>query len=196
MNAWFRVFIVSLALLSVSLGEPVLIYSGTGKQVGDSVTVLAGPVKRFILIDPTTKQVASITYFQRQKQNKMALTDPLTFHRASVELPSGKTSVVYSRVTATENEPDFVDVLRALRGTQVGLKVESDSAVSFLHPRLFNGSEFSSVASGINVKAAELRYSVTYNQKRSIQANDADQTIDQAFSAIVAELVAKGFTLL
>lgn len=178
------------------MGAPVLVYSGTGKQVGDSASILAGPVKRFVIIDPSTNSVAFITYFERQKQKIMAQTGPLSMHRVAIPLSSGKTSFVYSRITVSENGADFLDLLRAIRGTQSGLKVESDSLTPFSHPRVLTGVDFFSGVSGINIKSAELRSTLTFNQKRTIQANDADQTIDQVFDAIVSELVAKGFTSL
>jgi len=196
MNAWLCSLVVSLALLPASIGAPVLVYSGTGKQVGDSASILAGPVKRFVLIDPATNSVAFITFFERQKQKIMALSGPLSYRRVSLTLPSGKTSFVYSRATVTENDADFTHFLRTIRGTQTGLKVESDALVPFLHPRVLSGIDFFSGVSGSDVKSAELRSTVTFNQKRTIQANDADQIIDQVFEAIVADLQAKGFTLL
>ena len=193
MKSWCAIFVLLLVLAVPASAGPVLIYRGTGKQVGKSQGIISGPINQFILIDPASRQVATIAYYARNKQKFIFELGPAVYRRVMFTLDTGKTSAVYHQSIVLEANADFANATRALRGTVAPLKVSSQSGVPFLHPATLSGLELFFSDTEDSKVSSEIRYNVTFQQKRSVEANDANQTIQQVFNSLIDELGEKGF---
>lgn len=193
MKSWCAIFVLLLVLAIPASSGSVLIYKGTGKQVGKSQGIISGPVNQFILIDPATRQVATIAYYSRNKQKFIFELGPAVYRRVMFTLDTGKSSTVYHQSILLEANTNFANSTRVLRGTVTGLKVSSQSGVLLLHPATLSGVEIFFSDTEDSKVSSELRYNVTFQQKRTIEANDANQTIQQVFNSLIDELAEKGF---
>ena len=194
MNSWRALFLLIFAgLASTSLGAPVLIYKGTGKQVGKNDAVVAGPLNVYVLIDVATRQVSTIYFYERDNQKLKFSLSPAVYRRVTFPLDSGKTSGVYNQTIVLEVNEQYLLATRTLRGTYAGLKVNSLSVTPFLHPKSISGIEIIFADTDDSPKSSDVRYNVSFQQKRTIEANDGNQTILQVYNALLAELEDKGF---
>jgi len=193
MKSWCAFLLLFLTLASEAWSAPILIYKGTGKQIGKNDGIISGPVSVFIVVDAATRQVGSIFYYQRSQQKfKFALT-PSVYRRVAFTLDSGKTSGVYNRTEVLEINDLYLLATRTLRGTYAGLKVSSQAVVPFLHPKTLSGIEIIFASTEDSQVSSDLRFTVALQQKRTIEANDANQSMAQVFDALVDELESKGF---
>jgi hypothetical protein len=194
MKRW-RAFLVLLLVIvaSTSWAGPILIYKGTGKQFGKAQAIFAGPVNQYILIDPATQQVATITYYVRNGQKFNFRIGPSNYRRAIFALDSGKSSAVYNLTITFDISGQYATATKSLRGTYTSLKVSSQQVIPFLHPRTLFGFDYDFADTDEATLSSELRFTVTFQQKRTVAANDANQTLQQAYDALVNELIAKGF---
>jgi hypothetical protein len=193
MKSWCAFLLLFLTLASEAWSAPILIYKGTGKQVGKNDAVVSGPVGVFTVVDTATRQVGSIFFYQRSQQKLKFALSPAVYRRVAFALDSGKTSGVYSRTETIEVNDLYLSATRTLRGTYTGLKVSSQAVVPFLHPKTLSGIEIIFANTADSQASSDLRFNVSLQQKRTIEANDANQSIDQVFEALVTELENKGF---
>jgi hypothetical protein len=170
-----------------------LIYKGTGRQVGKSESIFAGPVNQYVLIDPATMEVAEITFYVRKEQKFHFQIGPTAYRRVVFSLDSGKSSAVYNQTMTIDINGQYATSTKALRGTYTGLKVSSQQVIPFLHPKTLSGFEYFFADTDQATQSSELRFTVTFQQKRTVAANDATQKLQQVFQALIDELKAKGF---
>ena len=193
MKTWGAIVPLILAIASSTWAGPVLIYKGTGRQVGKSANILPGPVNRYVLIDPDTQQIATITFYVRNEQKFLLSIGPTDYRRAIFTLDSGKPSAAYNFTATFDLNGQYFTLTKALHGTSTGLKVSNQQVIPFLHPKTLSGFDYEFADTDNAVLFSELRLMVTYQQKRSVRVNDASQSLQQAFLTLLDELKAKGF---
>jgi hypothetical protein len=193
MKSWCFLLLSLLAFVAEAWSAPILIYKGTGKQIGKNDGVISGPVGVYVVVDTATRQVGLIYFYQRSQQKFLFDLEPTVYRRVVFPLDSGKTSGVYNQTFALEANDEYLLGTRTLRGTYTGLKINSQAVIPFLHPKTLSGVEIIFANTETSELSSELRFNVTFQQKRTIEANDANQTTVQAFNTLVAELKDKGF---
>jgi len=118
---------------------------------------------------------------------------PSTYRRVVFTLDSGKSSAVYNQTITFDINNQYATSTKALRGTSTGLKVSSQQVIPFLHPKTLSGFEYFFTDTDNATESSELRFIVAFQQKRTVAANDANQTLQQVYQTLVDELKAKGF---
>jgi hypothetical protein len=193
MKTWRAVVTLLLAVASSTWAGPVLIYKGMGRQVGKSAEILSGPVNRWVLIDPDNQQVATITFYVRNEQKFLFSIGPTNYRRVIFTLDSGKPSVAYNLTLTLDVNGQYITSTKALHGTSIDLKVSSQQVIPFLHPKTLSGLEYNFADTDSSKLFSDLRFTMTYQQKRTVRVNDAGQSLQQAFQALLDELKTKGF---
>jgi hypothetical protein len=186
------VLLVLLALASNAFGT-VLIYKGTGKAIGKSNAFVEGPVSHFVLIDPSTKQVASVCYYVRNKQKFRFNTSPAVYRRVSFTLLNGQASLVYQFLLSADLNGEYASAITSIRGNSAALKTSTTGIIPVLHPKALTFTNIAFSDLDDSKQSSELRTTLRFQQTRTITANDANQTIQAAFDALMAELEAKGY---
>lgn len=186
----FSALTASLLLVATSQAE-VLIYKGSIHAKTDAKNALPPVSGVFLLLDPLTSEVASVATLRIDGQKVIAVTPPGEIRIATTDLTKGRTATTLSSgITQGSTNEFFSNSIIYFRGTNSTLKLATTSIGSSLNfPRVFTGSGLSASQS----KFLEQKLVVSFQQTRTIQANDAAQTIDQALEVIVAELKAQGF---
>jgi len=196
MKSWRALFLHLLLftlLASTSWSAPVLIYKGTGKQVGKSDGVISGPVSVYLIIDPATRQVGILYFYIRNKQKLKFALAPGSYRRVEFPLDTGKTSGVYHQTFVLDAVENYIVGSRTLRGTYTGLKTSSEAVSPFLHPKLISGVEVVFADTDDTQASSDLRFNVTFQKKQTIDANDANRTVLEVYAGLVEELTSKGY---
>ncbi len=191
-----RLIIASLVSLLVSVvtsfAGPVLVFKGTGTQAGDSSQLSAGPVSVYLLVDLGTNEVATLTYCTRGKQKILVENSPEAFRKLTYFLNTGKNRAALHHLQVIEIGQTYISRTRAFRGDTAALKASSLPNVVSLFPKILNGTEIL-FADAEPDRAIDTRVLLRYQQPRTIELNDENQTITAAYNALITELKAKGY---
>ena len=171
----------------------MLIYKGTGKQVGKNDGVVSGPVSVYLVIDTATRQVGILYFYVRNKQKLKFALSPGSYRRVEFPLDTGKTSGVYHQTFVLDSGETYIVGSRTLRGTYTGLKISTEAVSPFLHPKLISGVEVIFADTDDTQASSDLRFNVTFQKKQTIEANDANRTALEVFTQLAAELTSKGY---
>lgn len=181
-----------LLLVGIQSQADILIYKGT--TVGKSGPASPQPVVNtvFMLFDPGTSQIRFFSIIRDTKT--IQLDDPNTITNASAAILKGKTATVLTLDTSASNPPNIANGLFYLRGTNATLKVASTGLATLNQPRVFSGINFKAgISAGVGF-FTEVKFNLSYQEKRTVGANDANQDLDAAGNALVNEFKALGFT--
>jgi hypothetical protein len=112
-------------------------------------------------------------------------------------LPLGKTATVASfALTSGGSNDSYNNFMIHARGTNASLPFNSGIASNLTtFPRIFRGIALQDSAFESKGSFLEGRFILSYQQTRSIAANDGNQTAEQAIAAIVEQLKLQGFVL-
>jgi hypothetical protein len=184
-------------LLSISSQATVFIYKASVRLVSDTESALPKLTQVFEIMNPDNEEIATVFTFVIGKQKVISVSQPQTFLYAEAPLTGGRTATVASfAVQNGGGSENFENAMLYFRGTNTSL-----TAGSFLgseiktFPRVFAGLAQNNAASQGKGKFSEQRITLSYQQVRTIAANDANQTTQQVVDALVAELKALGFIL-
>lgn len=197
MKAFYTLFAILAVtfLLGVEGSAKVFIYKGTLHIRSGPVGDLPRTSTSFILVDPDQSQVATITLIRRDNKKLALVAPPADVRFATCDVAEGKTaSVLSSGNTAGDGNITFQDSITYFRGTNTTLRFSSASFGGIQNfPRLFFGSTLSAASFNGVGQFVEGRVLAGFQSARTITANDANQTLQQAVDALVADLKAKGF---
>jgi len=182
----------ALLLVGIQSRADILIYKGT--MVGKSGPATLQPVVNtvFMLFNPEANQIRFLSLFRDIK--KVRLDDPNDVTNASAAILKGKTATILTVDTSAANPPNVANGLFYLRGTNATLKVATSGLTTLNQPRVFGGINFKS---GISVGVGfftEVKLNLVFQEKRTVNANDANQDLDSAGNTLVDEFKALGFT--
>lgn len=186
--------LASLLFLATHSPAKVLVYKGTSTFKTGPVGVNPGLVKFFAVLDPDAQQIGFVTFFQNDGEKVLQVGPPTPIQVASAEFLQGKTATTISLDTGSTPElPSFTNGLFYLRGTDATLKVASTGLTTSNRPRFLKGF---STQTGISQGSGffiEQKFFLSYQEQRSIQANDANQSISDVSAGLGQELRAKDF---
>jgi hypothetical protein len=188
----------TLLLLAIQGHAEILIYKGLARSVSDVSTGLPRGLTFFEVIDPNAGTIASVSAISVDGQKAANVSPPRAYGIASAPLSDGRTATIISLIFANGGTGgSFNNIALHRRGTNTNLKINSEPiANAFVFPRRFASIAFADSAINGDASFIEQRAVLVYQQDRTIAANDANQTTQQAIDAIVAELKAKGFQIL
>jgi hypothetical protein len=187
--------LASTFLFSAESSAKVFIYKGTLRIRSAPVGDLPKLSTTFVLIDPDLSQIASITLIRRDDTKLMVVAPPTEVRFATCDVADGKTASVLSsgNVVGTTNEAFQNDIVY-FRGTNQTLKISSASFGNVQNfPRLFFASTLNAASFSGEGQFVESKVLAAFQSVRTIAANDANQTLQQALDALVADLKAQGF---
>jgi hypothetical protein len=191
-------FLAALAALLFAVSEcpaKVLIYKGTLRLASDTSSSFPKSFRTFLVFDPDKSLVASVSTFQADGRKIQLPSPPSDIRFAQASLPDGKSATIISRAFINGGSNDFFEnICIHFRGVNKTLKFNSGvfgDSVTF--PRLISGIVLDDEAFNGVGAFIEQRMLLTYQESRSVSANDASQTVQQVIDLLVAELKAKGF---
>lgn len=184
-----------LLLATVESPAKVLIFKGTIRTKSDTSTAHPKFFNLFQVFDPDTSVTATVATFQKEAKKLQLPTLPSDIRFAQAPLPDGKSTTTISLVIESGASNDFFQNAGLhFRGVNKALRFSSafaGNSVSF--PRLITGTLFNDQAFNGDGSFVEQRILLTYQESRSVAANDANQTVQQVIDSLVAELKIKGF---
>jgi hypothetical protein len=186
-------------LLSFVAQSPakVLIYKGTLRSISDSNTALSRTFTVFDIFDPDKSLLASIVALQADGKKLLLVSSPTDIRFTQAPLRNGRTASIVSMAFVNGGSNDFFEhVTIRFRGTNKPLRFNSQIAENFVtFPRLLTGTVFDDEAFNGAGAFIEQKTAIVYQENRTVTANDANQTAQQAVDGLVAELKVKGFEL-
>jgi len=186
--------LTSLLLLAAQSPAKVLVYKGSVTSKTGPVGIRPALLNFFALLDPDAQQIGFVAFFQLDGEKVLQVGSPNSVQVASAEILQGKTATTISANTGeTPDLPSFTNGLFYLRGTNATLKIASVGLTTSNQPRLLRGF---GLQTGISQGLAffiEEKFALNYQEQRSIQANDANQSISEVAASLGQELRAKGF---
>ena len=185
----------ALLFLAIQSQAKVLIYKGVVRSVSDVSTNFPKRLTIFEVVDPDARTIGAVVAFVVDGQKAQNVSTPSPFGIATAPLAKGRTATIVSlTITNGGTGGSFSDITFYRRGINTNLKINSEPLSNvFTFPRLFASSAFQAEANGGDGEFVEQKATLVYQQERTIAANDANQTSQQALDTIVAELKAKGF---
>lgn len=184
--------LLAIAALATEAHATVLVYAGIVRRLEGPETAIPNSVKIFFLFDPVTGETRTLRYWATGGKKLLEQHPVETPEINDADLARGKTATVISSASHTSAAPDFSNAITFLRGTQMTLKIRSDGT-TLNQPRVFNGSVLkASFASNAGTLLDE-RMLLAISTKRTIDANDASQTIAQTYADLVQELQKRGY---
>jgi hypothetical protein len=182
-------------LLSAESSANVFIYKGTLRIRSAPVGDLPKLSTAFVLIDPDVSQVASITLIRRGDTKLMVVAAPTDVRLATCDIAEGKTASVFSIGNVVgSNNVTFQNSIVYFRGTNGTLRISSADFGNVQNfPRLFFGTTLNAAAFSSEGQFTEGRVLAAFQSARTLAANDANQTLQQAVDALVADFKAQGF---
>jgi len=188
----------ALAALFIATCESeakVLIYKGTLRATSDASSAFPKRFELFQVFDPDQSTFASVLILEANGQKLLLPAQPADVRYAQAAVASGKSATVISLVLINGASNDFFENTGIhFRGINKSLRFSSGIAgniVSF--PRQLLGTVFDDEAFNGQGAFIEQRIVLSYQEGRTVTANDGNQSAQQAIDAIVAELKAKGF---
>src|SRR4030095_39552 len=192
----FTRFATLFMLTVVTSSAKVLIYRGAIRNVSDTESALPKPSHYFQIFDPDQGVVAAVIVLVINNQKVIVPIPPSAFRFTEAPLSAGRTATIVSFATVTGGSDDFFqNVMTHFRGTNVSLKVNSGLNNIATSPRAFAGLGLNDHAFEGAGSFIEQRIILSYQQGRTIAANDLNQTAQQSLDAIVAELTRTSFVL-
>jgi hypothetical protein len=182
-------------LFGADSSAKVFIYKGSLRIRSGPVGDLPKSSTSFVLIDPDQSQVATITLIRRDNKKLALVADPIDVRFATCDVADGKTaSLISTGNNVGSDNVTFQNSIVYFRGTNTTLKFSSASFGGVENfPRLFFGSTLSAASFNGEGQFVEGKVLAGFISTRTIAANDANQTLQQAVDALVAELKANGF---
>jgi hypothetical protein len=193
----FTMFATLFMLTVVTSPAKVLIYRGAIRSVSDTESALPKLTHYFQIFDPEEGVIAAVSVLAINNQKVIVPIPPSAFRFTEAPLSAGRTATIVSVALVNGGSDDFFqNVMIHFRGTNVSLKVNSglDNVATF--PRVFAGLGLNDHAFDGEGSFTEQRIILSYQQGRTVAANDLNQTAQQTLDGLVAELKAKGFVLL
>jgi hypothetical protein len=189
-------FATLFMLTVVTSSAKVLIYRGAVRSVSDTESALPKLTHYFQIFDPDEGVVAAVSVVTIDNQKVIISAPPSAFRFTEAPLPAGRTATIVSFANLSGGSDDFFQNLMIhFRGANVSLKVNSGLNNIATFPRLFAGLGLNDHAFEGAGSFIEQRIILSYQQGRTVAANDLNQTAQQSLDALVAELKAKGFVL-
>jgi hypothetical protein len=187
--------LVSTFLFSAESSAKVFIYKGTLRIRSAPVGDLPKSSTTFLLIDPDLSQVASIALIRGDGTKLMLVASPTEIRFATCDLADGKTaSVLSSGNVVGSSNLTFQNSIEYFRGTNATLRFSSASFGNVQNfPRLLIGSTLSASSFSGEGQFVESRIVAAFQSVRTIAANDANLTLQQAVDDLVVDLNAQGF---
>jgi hypothetical protein len=173
----------------------VFIYKGTLHIRSGPVGDLPKLSTSFLLVDPDLSQIATITLIRSDNKKLALVAQPTEARFATCDVADGKTaSLISTGNAAGSDNVTFQNSIVYFRGTNTTLRFSSASFGSIeSFPRLFFASTLSAASFNGEGQFVEGKVLAGFQSARTIAANDASQTLQQALDALVADLKAKGF---
>jgi hypothetical protein len=187
--------LASTFLFSAESSAKVIIYKGVLRIRSAPVGDLPRTSTTFILVDPDDSKVATIALIRSADTKLMLVSPPTDVRFATCDLSDGKTASVLSsgNVVGTSNVT-FQNSIVYFRGTNATLRFSSaDFGNVQTFPRLLFGSSLSAASFSGEGQFIESRIVAAFQSVRTIAANDANLTLQQAIDDLVADLKAQGF---
>jgi hypothetical protein len=197
MKAFSTLFaILALTLLGgAESSAKVFIYKGTVRIRSGPVGDLPKSSTSFLLVDPDGSQVATITLVRSDNKKLALVAGPTETRFATCDVADGKTASLIStgNVVGSDNVT-FQNSIVYFRGTNTTLRFSSDSFGGVQNfPRLLFGATLSAASFNGDGQFIEGRLLAKLQSARTIAANDANQSLQQAVDTLVTELKANGF---
>jgi hypothetical protein len=187
------VLAILLSLVSASPAK-VLVYKGTFVSKTGPVGIRPPSGKCFMVFNPDSQQIAFVTFLRRDGEKILDVSSPADIQVASAEILQGRSATTISLNTGGVSEPpSFANGIFYFRGTDATLKVASTGLVTSNQPRILHGINILTGVTQQGGAFVEQRFSLVYQEQRSISANDANQSISQAAESLGQELTLKGF---
>jgi hypothetical protein len=187
--------LASLLFLTAQSPAKVLIFKGTIRTKSDTSTAFPKFFNLFQVFDPDTSVTATVATFQKDTKKLQLPALPSDIRFAQAPLPDGKSTTTISLVIENGASNEFFQNAGLhFRGVNKALRFSSafvGNSVSF--PRLIAGTLFNDQAFNGDGSFVEQKILLTYQESRTIAANDANQTVQQVIDSLVAELKIKGF---
>jgi hypothetical protein len=192
----FTLFATLFMLAVVTSPAKVLIYRGAVRDVSDTESAPPKVTQYFQIFDPDQGVVAAVSVIVINNQKVIIPTSPSAFRFTEAPLSAGRTATIVSFAIANGGSDDFFEYLMLhFRGANVSLKVNSGLSNIATFPRVFTGLALHDSAFDGAGSFAEERIILSYQQGRTVAANDLNLTAQQTVDALMAELKAKGFVL-
>jgi hypothetical protein len=194
----FTTFLSTLALTLGSMATAqaeILIYKGTTRTVTDISSPLPKLSTFFEIVDTDNSTVASIALVMLGGKKVQLVSSPSPFSFTTAPLAGGRsvTTISFARANGGGNT-DFENLIIHFRGLNISLKTSSSLGGALkTFPRVFVGLSVQDKSVLSEGTFIEQRTVVSYQQARSIAANDAQQTAQQVTDALSVELKTKGF---
>ena len=195
MKKHLLLFLAAVALgFTTAARAEVLIYKGNGKVISTPGMSLPKTFELFIVLDIAGNEFGFVVFFEDNGTKTQIGGVPADYHFTTSPLPGGGTARLFSSSFVSEALPDFIDSLIYFRGTQKTLRVATGAFDTTRNePRTIKGTQLQAREEGGMGAFQEARYFLTYQETRTVEANNGTQTIQQALDAIVAGLTEKGF---
>ena len=189
--------IAALVLGTFPVSGKVLIYKGTLRAVSDKNSSFPKRLQVFQVFDPDLSVSGTVTLFEKDGQKLILKADAQDIRFAQVAVAGAKTATVISLVSANGGSNDFFENFGLhYRGLNKPIRFSSElvsNITSF--PRLLLGTAFDDESFNGESAFVEQRVLLTYQEERTVAANDANLTAQQVLDGLVTELQAKGFQL-
>lgn len=188
-----------LALLTTILSSSraeVLIYKGPSSVRVPPGSPIPTKIEIFILFDLAAKKFASVAFFKFGGEKKQIPGAPSDIDITTAPILGGGNARIAAGGSVSSTAPDFNRSILYFRGTQKSIVVkDAGGPITRNEPRFFSGTVLTASESSGNGNFGELRIRLAFDKAETVNANNNGLTIQQAFDAISADLLAKGYAL-
>jgi hypothetical protein len=141
------------------------------------------------LLDTDADQINIITFFRVGPARSQRVDSPIDVQRVSADIARGRSTTTISLdLSSPPSGGNFTNAFFYLRGINSTLKVSTSGLTSVNLPRVLSGTNTrTGVSAGVGFFREE-RFTLAYQELRSIRANDAQQGLVAAVQAISDEL--------
>ncbi|HEX8311806.1 MAG TPA: hypothetical protein VF614_10840 [Chthoniobacteraceae bacterium] len=197
MKAFLCVLLFFLGTISSSQAL-VAVYRGTVKSNGSGSGGFSPSPSRksvYLIVELSTRKTVTLTYFGTGEKKRYFTDAPTTMQLSTAPVPGGRTAVVLSSLFAffTDND-NYARALEYFRGINGTVTIRTKpNPIELTQPRSFTG--YNTVAAAENGKGifSEAVYSLPLDAKETIEANNANRTIQAAYDALLEQLIKKGY---
>jgi hypothetical protein len=187
-----------LSLLATAATQAkVLIYKGAAHAVSDTESGFPRFTQTFFIVDPDQSVIGSVNTLVAGGKKLILVIPPDSFRISEAPLAFGKTATTFSQVTVSGGANEsYSHIMIHARGTNTSLPSSSSITGNITNfPRIFHGISLQDSAFANKGSFTEQRFVLSYQTARTIAANDANRTAQQAVDALVEELKLSGFVL-
>jgi hypothetical protein len=187
-------FLLASLWLSVSAQADVMIYKGTYRYKSSEPFPLPPATSIFVVVDYEARRFATLYLFSSGGQKKQAV-ESLIYQCAVVDFPGGRTQTMATVVNKLETSPmEYAHSFLSFRGFDVSQPIANSPALKTARrPRVLTGLARAVQANGADTGASESSSVVSLQKARTIAANNAQRTFDQALEDLSVEFQGKGF---